>query len=136
MNMVRNQLPTARTWLPESRQVQERRVREGIIEERLRALTRFVESFGHGVCSALLSERASTREKVEELCAKESGLRWIVRVAKHSEGLVRERLWTDIERAVTDLEKLAESVRTSAGFYPLPDSAAFPCAAGETVNIR
>jgi hypothetical protein len=51
------------------------RVREAVIEARFRALTNFVESFGPAAYSALLSERASIHESVEELCAKEFALR-------------------------------------------------------------
>jgi hypothetical protein len=122
MNKAYRQKPAARL-LTEPSHFQETKVREAIIEARLRALTEFVESFGHAAYSALLSERASVREAVEELCVKESALRWIVRVAKHSEGSIRERLWTDIEKAVADLEKLAESIGNSGKVIPFPDSA-------------
>jgi hypothetical protein len=131
MDKAHRQEPTARL-LTESPHLQEMRLRKAIIEVRLRALTNFVEGFGQVAYSVLLSERASVQEAIEELCVKESALRWIVRVAKHSEGSVRERLWTDIEKAVGDLEKLAESISNSGKIIPFPDRAALRRELGET----
>jgi hypothetical protein len=80
------------------------------IEERLLDLSQLVsdlEESGYGV---LLGEDTLHRAAFDELRVKESALRWILRVAKHSSGGVREKLWTDIEDAVSDLEKTAHLV--------------------------
>jgi hypothetical protein len=122
MNRARKQQFTVRLQPTELSIFQDRRVREAIVEARLQALTDFVESIDNADYSALLPERSATREAVEELSVKESALRWIVRVARHSEGFVRERLWRDIEKALADLETLAGSVRNSGKVLPFPDS--------------
>jgi len=125
MNRARKQQPAATLRSIEASHFQAARLREAIIETRLRALTIFVESFGHAADSALLFDQGSTHEAVEELCVKESALRWILRVAKHSEGHVRERLWKDMEKALSDLETLAESIRNSEKVLPFPNSGGF-----------
>jgi hypothetical protein len=84
------------------------------IEARLQELTNLVESFGHATFSLLITEKRAVREQIEELVVKEAALRWIVRVAKYSNGPVRDKLWADIYRALIDLEKTAESVTHAA----------------------
>ena len=101
---------------------QQQRLREAITETRLEALTMFVENLEHAAYAVLLSEQSSAQEVVEELCVKESALRWMARAAKHSEGVVRERLWKDIERAVGDLEALARSISESKKVIPFENS--------------
>jgi len=58
----------------------------------------------------LLTENISVRAPLEELIVKEAALRWIVDVATHSYGPVSEKLWADIDGALTDLERIGESV--------------------------
>jgi len=48
----------------------------------------------------------SLRDASERLTAEASALRWVLRIAKHSEGPVRARLWLDIDRALAALENL------------------------------
>ena len=81
---------------------------EQSIESRLRDLTAFVADLTDSGYGALLAEDSATRDAFDELRVKEIVLRWIVRVAKHSNGAVREKLWADIEDAVTGLEKTAD----------------------------
>jgi len=78
------------------------------IDLRLRDLTALVADLTDSGYGVLLSEQASTREALAELRVKEAALRWIVRVAKHSSGEVREKLWSDLEEAISGLEKTAE----------------------------
>ena len=78
------------------------------IDLRLRDLTALVADLTDSGYGVLLSEQASTREAFAELRVKEAALRWIVRVAKHSSGEVREKLWSDLEEAISGLEKTAE----------------------------
>jgi hypothetical protein len=81
---------------------------EQAIENRLRELTALVADLADSGYGYLLSEEPATQEAFDELRVKEAALRWIVRVARHSSGDVREKLWSDIEDAVTSLEKSAE----------------------------
>jgi hypothetical protein len=81
---------------------------EFAIEARLRDLTALVADRTDSGYGVLLSEEIATREAFDELRVKEAALRWIVRVAKHSSGSVRGKLWSDIEDAITGLEKTAE----------------------------
>ena len=73
-------------------------------------MTNLVERFGHKPFSLFLTENNPVREPIEELIVKEVTLRWIVRVAKRSEGPIRERLWADIDKALIELEMTAEEV--------------------------
>jgi hypothetical protein len=91
----------------------ERDRHEQEIEKRLRDLTALVVDLTDSGYGALLAEEASTREAFEELRVKEAALRWIMRVARHSEGSVREKLWSDVEGAVAGLERTAELLLNS-----------------------
>jgi hypothetical protein len=78
------------------------------IEGRLERLSQAVDQFVASLPAALLAEHHPTRELLEELLVKQSALQWIVRVAKHSQGTVRRRLWSDIDESLAGLEKLLE----------------------------
>jgi len=78
------------------------------IEARLERLSHAVEHFVSSLPAALLAEHHPTRELLEELVVKQSALQWIVRVARHSQGAVRRRLWSDIDASLAGLEKLLE----------------------------
>ena len=86
----------------------ERDQHEQEIETRLRDLTALVADLTDSGYGVLLSQARSTREAFEELRVKEAALRWIVRVARHSDGAVREKLWSEVEDAVAGLERTAE----------------------------
>lgn len=87
-------------------------------ETRLRELTEFLADLSDSGYGFLLAEEPATQEAFDELRVKEAALRWIVRVARHSSGAVRERLWMDIEVAVTSLEKTAELLLHSELIWP------------------
>jgi hypothetical protein len=78
------------------------------IDTRLQDLTALVADLTDSGYGVLLAEEPSTGEAFEELRVKEAALRWIIRVAKHTTGSVREKLWADVEDAVAGLEKTAE----------------------------
>lgn len=86
----------------------ERNQHEQEIETRLRDLTALVADLTDSGYGVLLAEETSTREAFDELRVKEAALRWILRVARHSDGAVREKLWSEAEDAVWSLEKTAE----------------------------
>jgi len=88
------------------------------IETRLQDLAALVADLTDSGYGALLSEVTSTREAFDELRVKEAALRWIMRVAKHSTGEVREKLWCDVEEAVSGLEKTAELLLQSGLVWP------------------
>ena len=92
--------------------------RERQIEIRLRDLTALVADLTDSGFSVLLAEEASTREAFDEIRVKEAALRWIVRVAKHSTGPVREKLWSDVEEAILGLEKTAGLLLDSGLAWP------------------
>jgi len=86
----------------------ERNQHEQDIEARLRELTALVADLTDSGYGLMLSQANSTRKAFEEVRIKEAALRWIVRVARHSDGAVREKLWSEVEDAVAGLEKTAE----------------------------
>lgn len=88
------------------------------VESRIQDLSALVADLTESGFGVLLSEEITTREAFEELRVKEVALRWIARVAKHSNGPVREKLWSDIEIAVAGLEKTAELLLHSGISWP------------------
>ena len=114
MNKARTQRPITRRRVLEFPHVEERTPFEDSIKARLQELTDLIEGFENSALNCLLTEKTSVREAVEELIVKEAALRWIVRVATHCSGPVREKLWADIDRALIDLEKTVESAMPRA----------------------
>jgi hypothetical protein len=80
------------------------------IEIRLRNIGNTISDLLDAPYPGLLKERRSIREALEELTVKEATLRWIVRVARSTTGAVQQRLWSDIDLALTGLEKIADSI--------------------------
>ncbi len=103
----------------------ERDQHEEEIETRLRDLTALVADLTDSGYGLLLSQAHSTREAFEELRVKEAALRWIIRVARHSDGAVREKLWSEVEDAVAGLEKTAELLLDSGLVWSHPGPANF-----------
>jgi len=103
----------------------ERDQHEEEIETRLRDLTALVADLTDSGYGLLLSQAHSTREAFEELRVKEAALRWIIRVARHSDGAVREKLWSELEDAVAGLEKTAELLLDSGRVWSHPCPANF-----------
>jgi hypothetical protein len=86
---------------------------EGRIESRLHRLGGEIQELVDAPYPGLLQDRGCVREALEELTTKHTTLLWIARVAKCTEGSVRERLWMDIEKALAGLEKVAVSLEGS-----------------------
>jgi hypothetical protein len=95
---------------PKSRAPRDRDASEEYIESRLQHLRYLVDGFCDVANPRLLTQTIHVREALEELLVKEAAMRWIVRIAKRSNGSIREALWSDIEKSLADLEKTAESV--------------------------
>jgi hypothetical protein len=83
---------------------------EGKIEARLHELGDEIQELVEAPYPGLLQERGYVREALEELTSKHTTLLWTARVAKCTEGFVRERLWRDIEKALAGLERIAGSL--------------------------
>jgi hypothetical protein len=118
--------PSAKSRVIEFPQMSETNEHEQEIETRLRDLTALVADLTDSGYGVLLSEEPATREAFDELRVKEAALRWIIRVAKHSTGAVREKLWSDVEQAVCGLEKTAELLLHSGLVWPHPTPANHP----------
>jgi hypothetical protein len=88
---------------------QEETLLEGV-DVRLQELGNLITDLGDAAYPSLAARSNGMRETWEELAVKEATLRWIVRVAKHSDGRVRERLLLDVEKALDDLEHTADSI--------------------------
>lgn len=105
------QSPSPVLHFPAPSRPQEQHGLELTVEARLRQLGRVIEELRNTAYLTLLNEKGDAREAMEELLVKQATLRWIVRVAKRSEGSARLRLWGHIEKALSDLERLADSLR-------------------------
>ncbi len=80
------------------------------IESRLHHLGDEIQEMVGAPYPGLLQDRGCVREALDELTSKHTTLLWTARVAKCTDGSVRERLWWDIERALTSLESIADSL--------------------------
>ena len=92
------------------------------VELRLHEIEYIVAELTKAPYLSLLQERDAIREALEELAVKTEALRWIVRIAKYSEGEVRETLWRDIEGALGDLERLEERIADTECRSAIPAS--------------
>lgn len=80
------------------------------IESRLGRLGEEIQQMVEAPYPGLLQDRGCIREALEELTTKHTTLLWTARVAKCTDGAVRERLWREIERALASLETVAGSL--------------------------
>jgi hypothetical protein len=123
MNKTWMQRPITRGAVLEFPHVEKRTRFEDSIKARLQDLRTLAGDFGNPAINRLLTENISVRAAVEELIVKEAALRWIVDVATHSHGPIREKLWVDIDAVLTDLERVGESVMRARIIGPShPDS--------------
>jgi hypothetical protein len=106
---MNNQRSSTSAKILEFPQVEERSLAEDLIKARVWRLTNLVEDFANSTINVLDVENTLLRELLEELVVKEAALRWIVRTASHTEGPVREKLWADIDKVLTELENTAET---------------------------
>src|SRR5580692_11961382 len=105
--------------------VHEPAVYENQIKARLQAITSFVEGLNTSTVNLLLAEKPFAREALQELVVKEAALRWFVRVAIMSNEKVRARLWTDIEKALDDLEFIMDLVGRANVEWPVSEALQF-----------
>ena len=79
-------------------------------EPRLQRLGRLVKDLAGSAYPLLFIETARIRQGLGELVVKEEAMRWILRMAKDSEAPVRNRLLEYVAEALSDLERMAESL--------------------------
>jgi hypothetical protein len=80
------------------------------IESRLHALGDEIQELVESPYPGLLADRGCVREAIDKLTSRHTTLLWTARVAKCTEGAVRERLWGDIDKALSSLERVADSL--------------------------
>jgi DNA mismatch repair ATPase MutS len=101
--------------------IHEPAVYEDQIKARLQTITSFVEGLNTSTVDLLLAEKPFARELLKELVVKEAALRWIVRVATPSNENVRARLWSDIDKALDDLDLIVDLVGRANIEWPVND---------------
>jgi hypothetical protein len=83
---------------------------ENNFEPRLQRLGRLVKDLAGSAYPLLVIETARIRQGLGDLVVKEEAMRWILRMAKDSEGPVRRKLLAHVVDALSELEKTAESL--------------------------
>lgn len=96
---------------------------EDQIECRLNELGDLVTGSMDAPYLGVLRESNSIRDALDELAVEEATLRWILRTAKHSRGVVRHALWLQLARVLADFEKIGKEIAH-------PDSGTHAIAAG------
>jgi len=97
--------------------------RERRIETRLERVSRALDRLTVSLPAALLAEHASMRRVLEELAIKLSALQWAVRIAKHSQEGVREKVWANIDESVGAMEKSLEILPRLQALEPEAEAA-------------
>jgi hypothetical protein len=90
--------------------LEQQRQLESCVESRLTDVGEIVARVVGAPYPSLLQDKDAIRQTLEKLAVRETALRWIVRVAKHSEGTVRDALWLRIQDTLPGLEKTAEAL--------------------------
>ena len=102
--------PAARLQPRTAQRIDEQIQFENYVESRANNLSRLVNRLAESPFPTLRSDAHSMDEELEALLVKEARLRWLVRVARYSEGANREALWLEAEKVLVELEKTAEAV--------------------------
>ena len=89
---------------------EERRLLENRIESRSKDVTRQVNALAESIFPGLWKDGDPIDKELNALLVMEARLRWLVRVAKYSEGANREALWLETEKVLVHLERAAEAL--------------------------
>jgi hypothetical protein len=89
---------------------EERRLLENRIESRARDVTRQVNALAQSVFPGLWKDGDPIDGELNALLVTEARLRWLVRVAKYSEGANREALWLEVVKVLVQLERAAQAL--------------------------
>lgn len=79
-------------------------------EPRLQRLGRLVKDLAGSAYPLLVTETARIRQGLGELVVQEEAMRWILCLAKDCEGPVQNKLLAHVADALSDLERIAESL--------------------------
>jgi hypothetical protein len=94
----------------EAKRIEEQRQFENRIESRSKAVARQVTALAGSIFPGLRKDGDPIDQELEALLVKDARLRWLVRVAKYSEGANRQALWLEAEKVLVQLEKAAEAL--------------------------
>jgi len=83
---------------------------ENRIESRSKDVTRQVNALAESIFPGLWKDGDPIDKELNALLVMEARLRWLVRVAKYSEGANREALWLETEKVLVHLERAAEAL--------------------------
>jgi len=90
--------------------VDEQQKFENRVESSSQSLSKLVTGLAESTLLSLRSHGTSIDEELEALLVKEARLRWLVRVARYSEGVNREVLWLEADKLLVELAKTAEAM--------------------------
>lgn len=93
-----------------TQQTEDQQIFEERVESRAEALNKLVTDLSKSLFPSLGSDVDSMDEKLEQLLIKEAQLRWLVRVARYSQGANRQALWLAAKRALVELEDAADAM--------------------------
>jgi hypothetical protein len=96
--------------VPEIERTAEHQQFEEQIEFRLNELGDLVTGSMDAPYLGVLRESNAIREALDELAVEEATLRWILRTAKHSRGVVRYALELQLARVLVDCEKIGNEI--------------------------
>jgi len=90
--------------------IENRRQFENRIESRSKDVARQVHALAESIFPGLWKAGDPVDDELETLLVQEARLRWLVRVAKYSEGANREALWLEAEKVLMNIEKDADAL--------------------------
>jgi hypothetical protein len=90
--------------------VDEQQKFENYVESSSHNVSKLVTGLAESIFPSLRSHGASIDEELEALLVKEARLRWLVRVARYSEGVNRKVLWLEADKLLVELEKTADAM--------------------------
>jgi hypothetical protein len=102
--------PVGSSRAKQAERIGERQQFENRIESRSKDVARQVTSLAESLFPGVWKDGDPIDEELEALLVKEARLRWLVRVARYSEGANREGLWLEAEKVLVELEKAAEAL--------------------------
>ena len=100
----------AHLWAKKAERTGGQREFENHIESRSNDVARQVNALAESVFPGLWRDGDPIDGELNALLVKEARLRWLVRVAKYSEGANREALWLEAEKVLVELENSADAL--------------------------
>jgi hypothetical protein len=100
----------AHLWARKAERTGEHQQFENRIESRSKDVTRQLNALAEAVFPGLWRDGDPIDRELNALLVKEARLRWLLRVAKYSEGANREALWLEAEKVLVELENSADAL--------------------------